>query len=39
MIDIDPTETKEWLEALDSVIKTEGVDRAQFLVEQVIDEA
>ena len=39
MIDIDPTETKEWLEAIDSVIKTEGVDRAQFLVEQVIDEA
>ena len=39
MIDIDPTETKEWLEAIDSVIKTEGLERAQFLVEQVIDEA
>ena len=39
MIDIDPAETKEWLDAIDSVIKTEGVERAQYLVEQVIDEA
>ena len=39
MIDIDPTETREWLDAIDSVIKTEGVERAQYLVEQVLDEA
>mgnify|MGYP001186642688 FL=1 len=39
MNDIDPAETNEWLEAINSVIKTEGVERAQFLVEQVIDEA
>ena len=39
MNDIDPAETNEWLEAINSVIKTEGVDRAQFLVEQVIEEA
>ena len=39
MNDIDPVETNEWLEAIHSVIKTEGIERAQFLVEQVIDEA
>ena len=39
MIDIDPTETREWLDAIDSVIKTEGVERAQYLVEQVLDDA
>ncbi|MEE2615247.1 MAG: pyruvate dehydrogenase (acetyl-transferring), homodimeric type [Verrucomicrobiota bacterium] len=39
MNDIDPAETNEWLEAINSVIKTEGIERAQFLVEQVIDEA
>ncbi|MED6313518.1 MAG: pyruvate dehydrogenase (acetyl-transferring), homodimeric type, partial [Verrucomicrobiota bacterium] len=39
MIDIDSVETREWLDAIDSVIKAEGVERAQFLLEQVIDEA
>ncbi|MDJ0940053.1 MAG: pyruvate dehydrogenase (acetyl-transferring), homodimeric type [Woeseiaceae bacterium] len=35
--DIDPTETREWLEAIDSVLKTEGPERAHFLLNQVID--
>ena len=34
-IDIDALETKEWLEALESVVRTEGVERAQFLLEQI----
>lgn len=33
--DCDPLETKEWLDALSSVIRTEGVDRAQFILEQL----
>lgn len=37
--DIDPTETQEWLEALESVIQAEGVERAHFLLEQLIDSA
>lgn len=37
--DIDVLETKEWLEALESVVKEEGVERAQFLLNQVIDKA
>ncbi|WNO61729.1 pyruvate dehydrogenase (acetyl-transferring), homodimeric type [Rheinheimera sp. MMS21-TC3] len=38
-VDIDALETKEWLEALESVVRTEGVERAQFLLEQVLDQA
>jgi pyruvate dehydrogenase E1 component len=37
--DNDPLETKEWLEALASVIENEGVERAHFLLEQLIDQA
>jgi len=39
MIDIDPAETREWLEAIESVIRVEGVERAQYLVKTVMDEA
>jgi pyruvate dehydrogenase E1 component len=35
--DIDPTETREWLESIDSVLKTSGPERAHFLLEQLID--
>lgn len=35
--DSDPQETREWLEALDSVIQAEGPERAQWLLEQLID--
>src|SRR5690349_1715018 len=37
--DVDPQETREWLEALDAVVANEGVQRAQQLVESVIDRA
>lgn len=37
--DIDALETQEWLEALDAVIKHEGIERAHFLLEQMIDQA
>ncbi len=34
--DIDPQETEEWLEALDSVLTQEGPIRAHFLIERLI---
>jgi pyruvate dehydrogenase E1 component len=37
--DTDPQETQEWLEALDGVLKHEGVERAHFLLEQLVDKA
>ncbi|GGB63003.1 pyruvate dehydrogenase (acetyl-transferring), homodimeric type [Shewanella inventionis] len=37
--DIDPQETNEWLSALESVVREEGVERAQYLLEQVLDKA
>jgi pyruvate dehydrogenase E1 component len=37
--DVDPQETREWLEALDDVVANDGVQRAQQLVESVIDRA
>ena len=30
--DIDPTETQEWLDSLDAVLKKDGVDRADYLL-------
>src|SRR4029453_18726222 len=30
--DVDPVETREWLDALDSVLAFEGTDRARFLL-------
>ena len=38
-MDTDPTETSEWLEALDSVVATDGQGRAQYLVGRLIQEA
>jgi len=35
--DIDPIETQEWLESLDSVLEREGPERAHFLLERLID--
>jgi pyruvate dehydrogenase E1 component len=37
--DYDPQETKEWLEALDGVLRQEGPERAQFLLDQLIETA
>ncbi len=39
MPDIDAVETQEWIEALEAVIEKEGVERAHFLLEQLIDKA
>ncbi len=35
--DADPIETREWLESIDSVLKTEGPERAHFLLDKMID--
>jgi pyruvate dehydrogenase E1 component len=37
--DLDPAETREWLDALQAVIETEGVERAHYLIEQLVDQA
>jgi pyruvate dehydrogenase E1 component len=37
--DVDPQETREWTEALASVLDAEGIERAHYLIEQLIDEA
>ncbi len=37
--DVDAIETQEWVEALAAVIEHEGVERAHFLLEQLIDKA
>ncbi|MEJ2608767.1 MAG: pyruvate dehydrogenase (acetyl-transferring), homodimeric type [Candidatus Thiodiazotropha sp.] len=37
--DIDPIETQEWLDALEAVLENEGVDRAHFLIERLVDKA
>jgi pyruvate dehydrogenase E1 component len=37
--DIDPQETREWVEALEGVLASQGPDRAHFLIEQLIDKA
>ncbi len=37
--DIDSLETNEWLDALSAIIEREGHDRAQFIIETLIDRA
>ncbi len=37
--DIDPQETREWLDALDAVLEHEGIERAHYLLERLIDKA
>ncbi len=37
--DIDRDETDEWVESLHAVIEREGVERAHFLLETLIEEA
>ncbi len=37
--DIDPQETQEWLESIESVLKLHGTERAHFLLEHMIDYA
>lgn len=38
-LDVDVLETQEWLQALESVVREEGVERAQFLLEKLLQEA
>ncbi|HEY7928432.1 MAG TPA: pyruvate dehydrogenase (acetyl-transferring), homodimeric type [Steroidobacteraceae bacterium] len=35
--DLDPVETREWVESIDSVLRAEGPARAHFLLERLID--
>ena len=37
--DVDPSETQEWLESLDTVIKTEGKTRARYLMLRLLERA
>ncbi len=37
--DLDPTETREWLDALEAVIENEGSERAHYLIERLVDKA
>ncbi len=37
--DVDPTETSEWLEALDAVVEHDGVGRARELLGRVVERA
>jgi len=37
--DIDPQETQEWLDALESVLAKEGQQRAHYLLDKLIDKA
>jgi pyruvate dehydrogenase E1 component len=34
--DIDPAETREWIEALQAVLEQDGSERAHFLIEQMV---
>jgi pyruvate dehydrogenase E1 component len=38
LVDPDPIETREWIEALDSVLDFEGAERAHFLLDELISE-
>jgi pyruvate dehydrogenase E1 component len=39
MHDVEPEETEEWLESLESVMEHDGVERAHYLIESLIAEA
>jgi pyruvate dehydrogenase E1 component len=37
--DLDPTETREWLEAFDAIVQQEGRDRATYILRKLLDHA
>ncbi len=37
--DLDPIETGEWIEALEAVVESDGIERAHYLLERLIDKA
>ncbi len=39
MNDIDPQETREWLDSLRAILANDGEDRAHFIIEQLITDA
>jgi len=39
LTDLDPSETLEWLEALDDVVDTEGENRARYLMARLLEHA
>ncbi|WP_392551734.1 pyruvate dehydrogenase (acetyl-transferring), homodimeric type [Orbus wheelerorum] len=39
MNDIDPIETQDWLKSIESVIREEGTERAQYIIEQIVNQA
>ncbi len=39
MNDIDPQETREWLDALQAILVHDGEERAHFIIEQLINDA
>ena len=34
--DIDPVETKEWIESLKSIINNDGVERANYIIKNLL---
>ena len=38
MIDMDPVETREWLDSLHAVLKHDGAERASFLIDALTNE-
>ncbi|MCM5571473.1 pyruvate dehydrogenase (acetyl-transferring), homodimeric type [Burkholderiaceae bacterium FT117] len=38
-VDVDPTETSEWIEALDTLIATQGPERAKYLLDRLAQHA
>ncbi|KGP64376.1 pyruvate dehydrogenase [Legionella norrlandica] len=38
-LDLDPIETREWLDALQAVLINDGTDRASFLLQQLLNKA
>jgi pyruvate dehydrogenase E1 component len=38
-IDKDPEETREWIEAIEGVVRNEGSEKAHFLLQELIDKA
>ena len=39
VVDLNPRETSEWIEALDQILDEEGPDRAAFLLERLTEQA
>jgi len=35
--DVDPLETREWLESIDSIVRVHGTERAHYLLEHMVD--